>query len=323
MSPTNPALSPAALSRILDALESLSPATVKALSEATRLGQTTISRAAALGISRGALAYKKSTDPISGRPCRVLVPAKGLLLPVLTLTRSYGSVRIVDTELNPVGTAVTELDPTAPPEEAARLLARRCLTLARGLGSTGRVTAPVLLVGQGLSAGILREAVADTMGVQPLAVMSHAEAVARAVTVRNFTPNAASLLFLSVGEDTHACLLLRGGEGRWVPSSLGENLTPALSRALRGTAPSAEGIRRGTAVFLTELCRFIRPDGIRIEDPRGVFPDGEVLASLLPPGVEAEVVSNRDGLTVAEEGAALTGRRMLWEKVLGMDSGRR
>ena len=323
MSPTNPALSPAALSHILDALESVSPATVKALSEATGLGQTTISRAAALGISRGALAYKKSTDPASGRSCRAFVPAKGLLLPVLTLTRGYGSVRIVDTELNPVGTAVTELDPTAPPEEAARLLARRCLTLVRGLGSAGSVTAPVLLVGQGLSADILREAVTDTMGVQPLAVMRHAEAVARAVTVRGPSRKAASLLFLSVGEDTHACLLLRDGEGRWVPSSLGENLTPALSRTLRGTAPSTEGIRRGTAVFLTELCRFIRPDRIEIEDPRGAFPDGGVLASLLPSGVEAEVVSNRDGLTVAEEGAALAGRRMLWEKVLGKDIGRK
>ena len=125
MSPTNPALSPAALSRILDALESVSPTTVKALSEATGLGQTTVARAAALGVSRGALAYKKSTDPASGRSCRAFVPAKGLLLPILTLTRGHGSVRVVDTELNPVGTAVTEPDPTAPPDAAARLLARR------------------------------------------------------------------------------------------------------------------------------------------------------------------------------------------------------
>ena len=98
-------------------------------------------------------------------------------------------------------------------------------------------------------------------------------------------------------------------------------LVTAVILAFRGKSLIVVALASSTAVFLTELCRFIRPDRIEIEDPRGAFPDGGVLASLLP--MEAEVVSNRDGLTVAEEGAALAGRRMLWEKVLGKDMGRK
>lgn len=317
MSSPKPAISPAALALVLDAMEFLSPATVKALSEATGLGQTTVARAAALCRSRGVLAYRKSTDPVSGRPCRALVPAEGLLLPLLTVTGDTGIICVMDMELKPMGTAVAELDPTAPPEESARLLTRRCLSLLRGLGGSGGcVTSPMLLLGQGLSPGVLREAVADTLGVQPLGVMTHGEAVARAMTVKDRSRKDTSLLFLSVSEEPHACLLLRDGSGRWISSSLGENLTHTLSHTLRGTVPSAEALRRVTAVFLTDLCRFLRPDRIWIEDPRGVFSDSGMITALLPRDVEVTVASQRDGLTAAEEGAALTGRRMLWDQIL-------
>jgi hypothetical protein len=315
MSSAKPAISPAALALVLDAMESVSPATVKALSEAAELGQTTVSRAAALCRSRGVLAYRKSTDPVSGRPCRALVPATGLLLPLLTVTRDTGIIRAVNMGLKPVGTAVTELDPTAPPEEVARLLTRRCLALLRGLGGSGHVTSPILLAEPGPSARVLREAVADTLGVQPLVVMSRGEAVARSMTVKERSCKDTSLLFLSVSEEPHACLLLRDGNGRWMPSSLGENLTHTLFRSLRGTV-SAEALRRGTAVFLTDLCRFLRPDRIWIEDPRGVFSDSGMITALLPRDVEVTVLSPHDGLSVSEEGAALAGRRMLWEQIL-------
>jgi hypothetical protein len=316
MSSTKPAISPAALALVLDAMESVSPATVKALSEAAELGQTTVARAAALCRSRGVLAYRKSTDPVSGRPCRALVPATGLLLPILTITGDTGIIRAVNMGLKPVGTAVTELDPTAPPEEVARLLTRRCLALLRGLGGSGHVTSPILLAEPSPSARVLREAVADTLGVQPLVVMSRGEAVARSMTVKERSRKDTSLLFLSVSEEPHACLLLRGGNGRWMPSSLGENLTHTLSRALHGTVSSAEALRRGTAVFLTDLCRFLRPDRIWIEDPRRIFSDSGMITALLPWDVEVTVASQCDGLSVAEEGAALAGRRMLWEQIL-------
>jgi hypothetical protein len=146
--------------------------------------------------------------------------------------------------------------------------------------------------------------------------MTHGEAVARAMTVKDRSRKDTSLLFLSVGGDAHACLLLRDGSGRWISSSLGENLTHTLSHTLRGTVPSAEALRRVTAVFLTDLCRFLRPDRIWIEDPRGVFSDSGMITALLPRDVEVTVASQRDGLSVAEEGAALTGRRMLWDQIL-------
>ena len=316
MRPTKPTLSPAALSLVLDALEGTAPATRKALSEATALGLSTVTRAASVCVSRGILRYEQSTDPVSGRPCRILTPTEGLLLPVLTLTRDYGWVRALDMAFIPVGTATVEFNPTSPPEDRARLLSRRCLTLLRGCGGAGDVTAPVLLVGQGLPAVILRETVNDTVGTSPLAVLSHGEAVARSMTAKPIPANAASLLFLSVGKNTHACLLLRDGDGRWYPSPLGEGLTHTLTKTLSASDASKEGLRRGAAVFLTDLCRFMRPDLIYIEDPRGALPDGSVFAPLLPDGVEVVVRPVENDLTVAEEGAGLIGRRLLWDKIL-------
>ena len=304
-----------AISLVLNTLESRSTATVRSLSEATGLGQSTVTRAVAVCVSHGILQYRVGVDPASGRPCRILFPAKGLLLPALTLTRGYGSVRVLDMGLSPMGTTVTALHPASPPEEAARLLCRRCVTLLRGCQGGLTVTSPILLAGEGFSPAALRETAADILGVPPLAVVGHGEAVARAMSVRPFPSDVSSLLFLSVGQDAHACLLLRDGTGQWSPAPLGEPLTATLHRSLRGAEPSAEGIRRGVAVFLTELCRFLRPDLLYMEDPRGVLPDGAMLASLLPEGIEV-TVRHAEGLTVAEEGAALLGRRMIWDKIL-------
>lgn len=316
MSPIATAISSSAISLVLNTLESRSTATVRSLSEATGLGQSTVTRAVAVCVSHGILQYRVGVDPASGRPCRILFPAKGLLLPALTLTRGYGSVRVLDMGLSPMGTAVTALHPASPPEEAARLLCRRCVTILRGCHGDLTVTSPILLAGEGFSPAALREAAVDILGVPPLAVVGHGEAVARAMSVRPFPSDVSSLLFLSVGQDAHACLLLRDGTGQWSPAPLGEPLTATLHRSLRGAEPSAEGIRRGVAVFLTELCRFLRPDLIYMEDPRGVLPDEGVFASLLPDGVEVAVHRVEEGLTAAEEGAALAGRRMLWEKIL-------
>ena len=315
MSPITTTISSSAISLVLNTLESRSTATGSSLSEATGLGQSTVTRAVAVCVSHGILQYRVGVDPASGRPCRILFPAKGLLLPALTLTRGYGSVRVLDMELSPLGTAVTALHPASPPEEAARLLCRRCVTILRGSHGDLTVTSPILLAGEGFSLAALREAAADILGIPPLAVVGHGEAVARAMSVRPFPSNVSSLLFLSVGQDAHACLLLRDGTGQWSPAPLGKPLTATLHRSLRGAEPSAEGIRRGVAVFLTELCRFLRPDLIYMEDPRGVLPDEAMLASLLPEGIEV-TVRHAEGLTVAEEGAALLGRRMIWDKIL-------
>lgn len=314
MSPIKPAVSPSALSSALDAVETHAAVTLRALSEVTGLGLSTVTRAAEVCATRGILRYEAGVDPVSRRPCRILAPADGLLLPVLTLTRGYGAVRVVSMSSETVGATVTELHPASPPEEAARLLCRRCLTLLRGCSGGRSVTAPILLT-DSASALLLGGAVADVLGVPPLGVVRYGEAVARVMAVRSFPAEAASLLFLSVGADPHACLLLRNSAGAWRPSSLGDGLTDTLTRDLRSTAPSAEGVRRAIAAFLTELCRFLRPDLIYMEDPRGVLPDEGVFASLLPDGIEV-TVRHAEGLTVAEEGAALLGRRMIWDKIL-------
>ena len=307
-------LSPAALTRILDAAESSFPVTRRALSEATGLGLSTVARAEALCLSRGIWRYADGTDPVSGRACRTLLPTGKLLIPLLTVTRERGVVRVVDTAMEVIASAVTELHPAAPPEESARLLCRRGMTLLRGCSAAGRITAPILLA-DGPAAAVLNEAAQDVMGASPLAVMSQAEAVSHAARAGALPTAGESLLFVSVGGVPHACLLLLDGAGRWRPTSLGDGLTATLTRALRGSDPSAEGIRRAVAVFLAELCRFLRPDAICLEDPRGILPDGSAYEPLLPEGV-AVAVKRGEGLTAAESGGALAGRRMLWEKIL-------
>ncbi|MBR6781759.1 MAG: hypothetical protein IKM33_00985 [Clostridia bacterium] len=310
-----PSISPAALTRILDALEASLPTTGKALAEATGLGQSTVTRAISACLSHGILRSETGISPDSGRPCRVLSPAKNLLLPVLTVTREYGAVRVLDMELSPMASATVELYPASPPEESARLLARRLLTLLRGCGE-GAVTAPVLLTDGTLPSKILRDVFTHALGKSPLAVTGQGEAVAWAVKSRKLPRAAASLLFASIGEGTHACLLLKDGEGLWHPSSLGDSLTHTLLRTLRSTESSAEGIRRSTAVFLTDLCRFLCPDLIYVEDARSILPDGSFYTPLLPDGVDILISHAEGGLTMAERGAALAGRRMLWDKIL-------
>lgn len=314
MSSIKPAVSPSALTSVLDTMEVCEAATLRSLSRATGLGLSTVTRAAEVCTTHGILHYKTGIDPGSGRPCRILMPADGLLLPILTLTHGYGSVRAITMELEALGTAVTELHPATPPEEAARLLSRRCMTLLRGCSGSLHVTAPILLA-EGMSPTVLREAVADVLGTPPLGIIAYGETVARAMTVRSFPAEATSLLFFSVGAGAHACLLLRDGKGIWHSSSLGNGLTVTLARALRSTDPSAEGVRRAVATLLADLCRFLRPDIICLEDPRGVLPDGSAYTPLLPDGVQV-TVERREGMTVAELGAALSGRRMLWDKIL-------
>lgn len=314
MRSANSSISPTALSHVLDALEVSLPTSRRALAEATGLGQSTVNRAVSTCITHGILVSETGMSPDGGRPCPVLFPAKNLLLPVLTLTREYGVVRVLDMELSPIATATVELYPATPPEESARLLARRLLTLLRGCG-TKTVTAPILVTDGTLPADILQDVFTHALGLSPLAIMSREEAVARAAGGSLPPLSAKSLLFASVGEGSHACLLLRDGESLWHPSPLGDSLTHTLLRTLR-SAESAEGIRRSTAVFLTDLCRFLRPDLIYVEDGRSILPDSSFYTPLLPDGVDILVSHTDGGLTVAEQGAALVGRRMLWDKIL-------
>ena len=310
-------VSPTALSALLDAVEITSPATLKSLSAATGLGLSTVARAADLCMRRRILRYGTAADPVSGRACRILLPAEGLLLPVLTLTGGFGSAAVTDMGLTPLCRAVTEFSAATPPEEQARLLAGRCLTLSRGCAGDRQVAAPILVTGEGTEAALFCKAVTDTLGSPPLVLPNLGEATARGLRGLTIPSEADSLLFLSVREGAYATLLLREGDGSWSPSSLGRGLTATLTRALRTCDPSAEGVRRGIAVYLTELCRFLSPGMILLEDPRGVCPDGDLLASLLPDGAEIRVIPPQNGLTVAERGAATEGRRRLWEEIMG------
>lgn len=309
------ALSVSALSLVLDALEQGTPATRRSLADSTGLGLSTVTRAVTAYRSCGILRAKSGTDPVSGRACSLFYPADGILMPVVSVSPSHGVIRVLDTDLTPVGTAVTEFFPASHPDDMSRILAHRCRALLRGCSRQGEigVAAPILLTADGLCEDTLCRAMENALGLPPLGVMSYGEAVARALRRLSLPFEGDSLLLVSVGEPWHACLLLRDGEGKWKPSSLGEGLTTALTRTVRDSRGS---VRRGVAVFLSELCRYLRPDGILLEDFRKVLPEGGGMESLLPAWVKLTVYAGRDGLSLSEEGAALAGRRMLWDQIL-------
>ncbi len=323
MNPTQTAqtaVSASALLRVLNALEQNSPATLRRLARDTGLGITTVTRAVREAVRMGILGWDEGTDPESGRPCRVAVPASAAILPVLCLTRGRGSVLAVDMALRPLGAAVTELNPAVAPEENLRLLCRRGMTLLRGCAKVSglAVAAPVLLTEDGIPhRAALSEAVTDAMGVSPSAIAGYGEAVARGVYGEPLPEGCTSLLFLRVGEGNFACLLLRDQEKAWVVSPLGRGLTATLARCLRSSGNSAEALRRGIAGFLTDLCRFVCPDLILIEDTRGILPSAENRPGYLPEGVQVILRTNdTEALTAAERGAALLGRRVLWDRIL-------
>lgn len=311
----HPSISPTALSHILDGLETTLPTTTKALAKATGLGQSTVSRAVSACLTHGILVSETGVSPDSGRPCHLLFPANGLLLPLLTLTREHGVIRVLNMDLTPIATSTVELYPASPPEESARLLARRLLTLLRGCGK-GAVTAPALVSDGVLPTHILENELAHALGQAPLTILTHGEAVARAIKGCPLPAEAGSLLFAFVGAGVHACLLLKNGDGSWHPSPLGNSLTHTLLRALHASPSSSESIRRGATVFLTDLCRFLYPDLILVEDERGILPDGSFYTPLLPDGVDILIEYAEDELTTVEQGAALVGRRMLWDRIL-------
>ncbi len=315
MNPIPAAISAAALGRALRALERDTPLPLRAIAEKTCLSPSTVARALRELTAVGILAEDEGTDPVSGRPCRVLLPAPVAVLPVFSVSEGRGRVIALDLTATPLGTTSVELNPALPPEEGLRLLCRRAITLLRGCASaTGlSVCAPVLLTDR--SEAFPAEAVADTVGLPPLVTIGYGEAVAAAVGCQPVPKEAASLLHIH-GTDRRVTLLTRRGGECWRLSPVGENLTRALTRYTGGER-SPDALRKGTARFLMELCGFLAIDCILAEDPSGVLPSPEEARLLLPDEtvwIRREAHGNEPSLAVL--GAFTVGRRLLWEKIL-------
>lgn len=314
MNPTHAVSSPA-LRRVLNALEPSRPLPLRALANVTDLSPSTVARAVAELIALGILAEDEGTDPMSGRPCRVILPATVAVLPVLAASEGFGQVTALDLSAHTLGTASVELDPALPPEEGMRMLCRRAMPLLRGCATaTGlSVCAPVLLTDR--SEAFSAETVADTVGLPPLVAIGYGEGVAAAVGCQPVPEEAASLLHIH-GADRRVTLLTRcDGEG-WRLSPMGENLTQALTRYTDGEG-SPDALRKGTARFLKELCGFLAIDCILTEDPSGVLPSPEEAVLLLPNEtvwIRREAHESEPSLAVL--GAFTMGRRLLWEKIL-------
>lgn len=309
------AVSAPALRRVLSVMEPSRPLPLRAIAEETGLSPSTVARAVAELTAAGILTEEEGTDPVSGRPCRVIRPAPVALLPVLALSEAYGQVTVLDLAAHAPGTASVGSDPSLPPEESLRILCRRAMPLLRGCAkATGlSVTAPVLLTDR--REALSTEAVSDTVGLPPLVTVSYGEAVAVALGHQPIPAEAVSLLHIHGGE-RQVSLLTRYGEEGWRLSPVGYRLTRSFRRY---TADSIgpDALRRGTARFLKDLCSLLTIDCVLTEDPTGVLPSPEEVRLLLPDGtVPIPHKTDESSPSLAVLGAFTVGRRRLWEKIL-------
>ena len=239
---TTRAVSSPALRRILAAMEPSRPLPLRSLAEATGLSPSTVARAVAELTAWGILAEDEGTDPISDRPCRVILPAPVAILPVLAVSETHGQVIATDLTAHTLGTASVEIDPALPPEEGLRLLCRRAMPLLRGCAAaTGlSVCAPILLTDRGEV--YAAEAVTDAVGLPPLMWVGYGEAVAAALPCQPISPKAASLLHIHGGD--RRVILLTGQGGEKPAKLLQKTRRPLAKRvgALRAVGVAGEGV---------------------------------------------------------------------------------
>lgn len=321
MNPTESSLSPKALNRILDALEQRSPISRRDLADIASVSPSTASRAAE---------YLSRTGVLDSRPRSEYRPAALSLapvaaLPVLSHGRTRSTVHVLNARLDPLGSAVTELNPGQDAGERLRPLCRRAMTLLSACAKASGlpVAAPILLTdmtdGDPSARRKWEETVEDIMGVPPLAVMGEDTAISRALLWEALPSDASSLLYLRTGESPAVYLFSKSGADAWTASPPRQTLGEALSRSLSREDSTAEGQRRGILRFIRDLNGFFPPELLLLEDPRGLFRDGTTWREALPDGIKPILYAPRaHGIPISVIGAAMHARRLLWEKMTGL-----
>ena len=319
MSPNESPLSRQALAGILDALEHKNPLSRQELSALASVSSSTASRAAGFLSQVGVLSASRrqnETHPVA----LSLTPLA--VLPVLTLGQCHGTVQALNARLDPLGSTITELNPEQTDKERLRLLCRRAMTLLNGCTKASGLSAaaPILLTdGVPPAPKAWEEAVTDIMGVPPLAVMREDTAIARALRWEDLPQNASSLLYLRTGESPTAYLFSRSESDSWAVSPPRQTLCEALSRSLSREDSTAEGQGRGILRFIQDLNGFFPPELLVLEDPRGLFQEGNTWKEALPDGLEViPYMPPAQDLTLPVMGAATYARRLLWEKMTGL-----
>ena len=319
MSPNESPLSRQALAGILDALEHKNPLSRQELSALASVSSSTASRAAGFLSQVGVLSEShRQSEPTP----TALSLAPVAALPILIPGRDRGTIHILNARLEPMGSAAIALSPEQTEEERLRLLCRRAMTLLSGCTKASGLSAaaPILLTDGVPSAPKAREeAVTDIMSVPPLAVMREDTAIARALRWEDLPQNASSLLYLRTGESPTAYLFSRSESDSWAVSPPRQTLCEALSRSLSREDSTAEGQGRGILRFIQDLNGFFPPDLLVLEDPRGLFQEGNTWKEALPDGLEViPYMPPAQDLTLPVMGAATYARRLLWEKMTGL-----
>ena len=319
MSPNESPLSRQALAGILDVLERKSPLSRQELSALASVSSSTASRAAEFLSRVGVLSEShQQSEPTP----TALSLAPVAALPILIPGRDRGTIHILNARLEPMGSAAAGLNPEQTEEERLRLLCRRAMTLLNGCTKASGLpaAAPVLLTDGVPSAPKAWEgAVTDIMGVPPLAVMREDTAIVRALRRAALPPNASSLLYLRTGESPTAYLFSRWESGLWTASPPRQTLGEALSRSLSKEDTAPESQRRGFLRFIRDLHSLFPSELLVLEDPRGLFREGNTWREALPDSMEViPYMPPAQALTLPVMGAAAYARRLLWEKLTGL-----
>ncbi len=308
---------------VLDAMEYGFPTSKGRLEALTDLGTTTVRRAYRQLIREGVMALKYGPDPDSGRASDLLTLVRYPVLPVLEITDAYMVWRLCDTRGGSVFATVRDRGGFYTPEDDLATLMGQVSAIMRagtcGLPAAVPLQPPVLLIPARDSSlvGIVRR-VLDTA---PSCVLTPEESAALELRYHPATQDAASVLYLRIGETRTITLLTRtrtdDGRSPFTPAACAAGLEQTLRDYTKGHRPHTQGWWQRTAAFLTDLCRFITPDCAVLELDREQE-GAKLLRAALPSSVKfIRIQYALNAPSLAHSGALRLTRRALWD---GMES---
>ena len=283
------------------------------LARLTGMGPTTLRR-----ICRQ-LAQAGILQPIVSGGSAPLLPVRYPVLPLWEITPHAISWRLCDTLGNIVCSLSPEDSPFPTPEDRLTALWSRAAALLeeKPRYTSERVpTQPPVLLCEGDPSPWLAH-LSRLTGVEPLIVLSPAEAAAKELSCLSVLERAETVLLLHVGVSAQVTLFTRHITSKppapFVPSSATADLTQALRDYVQDR-PSAKPWE-AVAAFLRDLNRFIRLDRVVLE-LESAMERPSLPRDALPPSVTPILVRyDHRTLTLAGRGALRLSRRALWDRM--------
>lgn len=311
-------------SAVLDAMEYGFPTSKNRLEALTGLGTTTVRRAYRQLIREGVMALKYGRDPDSGRASDLLTFVRYPVLPVLEITNAYMVWRLCDTRGGSVFATVRDRGGFCTPEDDLITLMGQVSAISRagtcGLPAKVPLQPPVLLLPSRDSA--LVGTVRRVLDVAPTHILTPGEAAALELRYHPATQNAASVLYLRIGEARTITMMTRtrtdDGRSPFAPAACASGLEQTLRDYTKDHRPHTRGWWQQTAAFLSDFCRFITPDCVVLEldrEQEGV----KFLRASLPASLKFIRINYAlNTPSLAHRGALRLTRRVLWDSMEGV-----